>query len=104
MNRFGFQGKLANLRVKVFEMPSLNETMEVTVHCKGAASGERPESVAEIYKELFDTEIFVGWPHLSHAKVVGVSDENGYQGVNAAILNDHEVKKFGSYVKDIKDQ
>lgn len=98
---FHFQGKLANLRVRVFEMPSLNDTMEVTVRPDAA---QQSMALADIHKELMDKEIFVGWPHLSHAKVVGVSDENCYLGINASVLSDHEVKKFGSYTKDIKDQ
>lgn len=75
--------------------------MEVTVH---QPVEEQTKSVADLYNELFEEEIFVGWPHLSHAKVVGVSDDKCYMGVQAAVLNDHEVKKFDSYVKDIKDQ
>lgn len=96
-----FQGKLANLRVRVFEMASLNETMEVTVHQNVSESSK---TLREIYEELYEKEIFVGWPHLSHAKVVGVSDDKTYLGVSAATLQDHEVKKFSAYVKDIKDQ
>lgn len=75
--------------------------MEVTVH---HPLSEQGKTVAEIHQELYDQEIFVGWPHLSHAKVVGVSDDKVYMGINAAILNEHEVKKFPTYVKDIKDQ
>lgn len=96
-----FQGKLENLRVRVFEMPSLNETMEVTVH---QPQSEACKTLNEVYQELFGKEIFVGWPHLTHAKVVGVSDDKTYLGVNSAILNDHEVKKFPAYVKDITAQ
>lgn len=101
MKFLDYTGKLASLRVRVFEMASNNETMEVTVHQPPAEKGM---GVAEIYKELYDKEIFVGWPHLSHAKVVGVSDEKTYMGVSASVLSEHELKKFPSYVKDIKDQ
>lgn len=101
MKFLDYTGKLASLRVRVFEMPSNNDTMEVSV-CQPME--ERVKTVTEIHKELMDTEIFVGWPHLTHAKVVGVSDENTYLGIHASTLSDHEIKKFSSYAKDIKDQ
>lgn len=81
-------------------MASNNETMEVTVH---QSEEERTRTAADIYAELKDKEIFVGWPHLSHALVVGVSDDKNYVGIHAS-LADHEVKKFSTYAKDIKDQ
>lgn len=97
-----FQGKLANLRVRVFEMASNNETMELTV--RPPPTQEHAMGVHDLHAALFDCEIFVGWPHLSHAKVVGVSDEKTYLGLNASVLAEHEVKKFSAYAKDINDQ
>lgn len=81
-------------------MASNNETMEVTVH---QPPEKKKMTVADVYNELMDKEIFVGWPHLSHAKVVGVSDDTTYMGIHPS-LADHEVKKFSYYFRDIKDQ
>lgn len=100
MKFLDYTGKLATLRIRVFEMASQNDTMEVTVHQKEAL---RDRTVQEVHQELMDKEIFVGWPHLSHAKVVGVSDDKTYLGIHPG-LAEHEVKKYSSYIKDIKDQ
>lgn len=81
-------------------MASQNDTMEVTVHQKEEL---RNMTVQEVHKELMDKEIFVGWPHLSYAKVVGVSDDKTYLGIHPS-LAEHEVKKYSNYIKDIKDQ
>lgn len=81
-------------------MASNNETMEVTVH---QPAEQEIKKVADVYEELMDKEIFVGWPHLSHAKVVGVSDDTTYMGIHPS-LAEHEVKKFSNYFRDIKDQ
>lgn len=74
--------------------------MEILIHQPEA---DQAKTVADVHEELMDKEIFVGWPHLSHAKVVGVSDESTYMGQFPS-LADHEVKQFSTYKRDIKEQ
>nr|XP_039266984.1 5'-3' exoribonuclease 1-like isoform X1 [Styela clava] len=75
--------KLEKRSVKVFQMPSRNENMILKVLSPGHYEDdiENPtykegESVDDVAKNLLGTSVYVNWPHMEEAKVVGVSDGN----------------------------
>uniref|UniRef100_A0A2M4B8M8 Putative 5'-3' exonuclease hke1/rat1 n=1 Tax=Anopheles marajoara TaxID=58244 RepID=A0A2M4B8M8_9DIPT len=67
-----YHGKLKEMRVKVFNFPSKNDSMVV---CLDDAPKERPDT-ATLARELLDKIVYVSWPHLMEAKVDSVSDKN----------------------------
>uniref|UniRef100_A0A2M4AG19 Putative 5'-3' exonuclease xrn1/kem1/sep1 involved in dna strand exchange and mrna turnover n=1 Tax=Anopheles triannulatus TaxID=58253 RepID=A0A2M4AG19_9DIPT len=66
-----YHGKLKDMRVKVFNFPSKNDSMVV---CLDAPKEQR--DTATLAKELLDKIVYVSWPHLMEAKVDSVSDKN----------------------------
>lgn len=63
------QGKLGNKRVKVFHLPTRNESMIISI------DETRPEvDLLTLAREFIEQEIYIGWPHLREAKVFAVSD------------------------------
>lgn len=84
-------------RVKVFDQPSRNESMIIQID---EVPPERTlENLAEYY---MNREIFVGWPHLREAKVVGVSDTKNRIGSNE--MNENYEAQFHHHSKQIRDQ
>lgn len=63
------QGKLEMKRVKVFHLPTRNESMIIRID-------EIPpeEDIESLGMHFMDKEIYVGWPHLREAKVFAVSN------------------------------
>lgn len=74
--------------------------MVVKVHQK---IEDQEKTIEEIYKDLLNKEIFVGWPHLTQAKVVAVSNSTTYLGIYP-VTAEQEVSKFSNYVKNTKNQ
>lgn len=60
--------KLEKSKVKVFEQPSRGENMIITVFPKEAPG------VQKLAAELLGKIVFIKWPHLLEAHVIGVSD------------------------------
>ena len=70
--------------VKVFQAPSRNENMILTIldnhddnqelHGKYSAATVASESLEETARRLLGKSVFVNWPHMEEAKVVAVSD------------------------------
>lgn len=63
------KGTLEIKRVKVFHMPTRNESMILRID-------ETPPEmdIETLGKHFIDSEVYVGWPHLREAKVFAVSD------------------------------
>ncbi|XP_049529328.1 5'-3' exoribonuclease 1 [Anopheles darlingi] len=67
-----YHGKLKEMRVKVFNFPSKNDSMVV---CLDEVPKEQPDT-ATLARELLDKIVYVSWPHLMEAKVDSVSDKH----------------------------
>lgn len=88
-------------RVKVFEQPSRNESMIIHI------VEIRPElSTEELADKYLDKNVYIGWPHLREAKVIGVSDEtvkivkNGNEITKSTPTNN----EFNLQKKQLQDQ
>ncbi|XP_045534425.1 5'-3' exoribonuclease 1 [Papilio machaon] len=69
MRHLKYQTSLVKKHVKVFDQPSRNENMIVEI-----IRDEEPP-VEQVARELLGKVIWVGWPHLTKAKVISVSNE-----------------------------
>lgn len=69
MRHLKHSGKLEMKRVKVFHLPTRNESMIIRID-------ETPPNVdiKTLAEQFMNKEIYVGWPHLREAKVFAVSD------------------------------
>lgn len=66
-----YKGHLEKCKVRVFEQPSQNDNMIITL------LSEKPKSddLMQLATDLIGKSVFVSWPHLIEALVVGVSDK-----------------------------
>ncbi|CAG9784859.1 unnamed protein product [Diatraea saccharalis] len=71
MKHLKYQASLKKSKVKVFDQPSRNESMIIQI-IRDPNRDERLEAVA---KDFLGRTIWVGWPHLTRAKVISVSNE-----------------------------
>ncbi|CAH0626780.1 unnamed protein product [Chrysodeixis includens] len=71
MRHLKYQTSLKKCKVKVFDQPSRNESMIVEV----IKESENEDPLEKAALDLLGKVIWVGWPHLTRAKVISVSDE-----------------------------
>ncbi|XP_063890311.1 5'-3' exoribonuclease 1 isoform X1 [Helicoverpa armigera] len=71
MRHLKYQTSFKKGKVKVFDQPSRNENMIVEI----IRDTEQQDSLEKVAQELLGRTIWVGWPHLTRAKVISVSDE-----------------------------
>uniref|UniRef100_A0A2A4JDB6 5'-3' exoribonuclease 1 n=1 Tax=Heliothis virescens TaxID=7102 RepID=A0A2A4JDB6_HELVI len=71
MRHLKYQTSLKKGKVKVFDQPSRNDNMIVEI----IRDTEQQESLDQVAQDLLGRVIWVGWPHLTRAKVISVSDE-----------------------------
>ncbi|XP_072940485.1 5'-3' exoribonuclease 1 [Epargyreus clarus] len=71
MRHLKYKTSIKKCRVKVFDQPSRNESMIVEL-LPEKDTNPKLETIAQ---ELLGKVIWVGWPHLTRAKVVSVSNE-----------------------------
>lgn len=72
---FKYETELKQALVKVFDQPSMNPSIIITVKPSNESQKD------EIPLDLLDKFVYVGWPHLTEAKVVSISD-NAYNYTN----------------------
>lgn len=86
-------------RIKVFEQPSRNENMIIKI--------EEPlldvdlKTLASMY---MNKVVYIGWPHLHEAKVVGVSDKAAKIDTHGEFNYDKNNQEFALLSKQIVDQ
>ncbi|XP_047520922.1 5'-3' exoribonuclease 1 isoform X3 [Pieris napi] len=71
MRHLKYQTQLRKCKVKVFDQPSRNENMIVQV----LPEEDTNPPIQELALGLLGKIIWVGWPHLTRAKVISVSNE-----------------------------
>ncbi|VVD04059.1 unnamed protein product [Leptidea sinapis] len=71
MRHLKYQTCLKKCRVKVFDQPSRNESMIVQVLPEESTN----PPLEKVASELLGKVIWAGWPHLTRAKVISVSNE-----------------------------
>jgi len=69
--------KLSKQSVRVFEQTSRGENMML---CLEERKDQPRPDINDVAPELIGKEVWVGWPHLVEAKVVGVSNSRSQQG------------------------
>ncbi|XP_063696146.1 5'-3' exoribonuclease 1 [Culicoides brevitarsis] len=112
MKYMTYTGAISKNRVKVFDQPSRNDSMIISLK---NSSTKDTETLAKMY---IGETIFVGWPHLIEAKVTKVSDScNVYtRNANGSLtsvnnerwktdvraIQEHHINRLGIDVGDIK--
>ncbi|KAJ8731787.1 hypothetical protein PYW08_014517 [Mythimna loreyi] len=71
MRHLKYQTSLKKGKVKVFDQPSRNDNMIVEI----IRETENEDLLEKAAHDLLGKVIWVGWPHLTRAKVISVSDE-----------------------------
>ncbi|CAG4976578.1 unnamed protein product [Colias eurytheme] len=71
MRHLKYETQLKKCKVKVFDQPSRNENMIVKI----LPEEDTNPPIEEVANNLLGKVIWVGWPHLTRAKVVSVSNE-----------------------------
>lgn len=101
MRHLKHSAKLMAQRVKVFEQPSRNESMIIHI------DEDRVElSIEELADKYLDKDVYIGWPHLREAKIVGVSDanvkitKNGNETTRSPCVG----FEFNLHIKQLQDQ
>uniref|UniRef100_A0A1Q3F1Y6 5'-3' exoribonuclease 1 n=1 Tax=Culex tarsalis TaxID=7177 RepID=A0A1Q3F1Y6_CULTA len=97
MKHLKYHGILKEVRVKVFNFPSRNHSMVVTIDRDPASAGK---STAQLAQELLGRTVYVSWPHLTEAEVVKVADAKTIYERNREERQNNE-KFFGTCVKAI---
>uniref|UniRef100_A0A182QR21 5'-3' exoribonuclease 1 n=1 Tax=Anopheles farauti TaxID=69004 RepID=A0A182QR21_9DIPT len=92
-----YHGELKELRVKIFNFPSKNDSMVVVLD--PAASS--PETT-ELAKKLIGEIVHVSWPHLMEAIVVRVADRSKTYERNSEPIQTDE-RSFNMWCKSITD-
>lgn len=101
MRHLKHSAKLLAVRVKVFEMPSRNESMIIEI------DEIRPElTTAQLAEKYIDKEVYIGWPHLREAKIIGVSDANVkiMKNGNEIVKSECATYEFNLQIKQLQDQ
>ncbi|XP_050557278.1 5'-3' exoribonuclease 1 isoform X1 [Spodoptera frugiperda] len=71
MRHLKYQTSIKKGKVKVFDQPSRNENMIVEI----IRESETEDPITEVAKKMLGKVIWAGWPHLTRAKVISVSNE-----------------------------
>ncbi|GBP27597.1 5'-3' exoribonuclease 1 [Eumeta japonica] len=71
MRHLKYKTQLKKCKVKVFDQPSRNENMIIQL----IKEKEDTPSIDEVAQNFLGKTIWVGWPHLTRAKVISVSNE-----------------------------
>lgn len=90
-----FQGTRKFARTRVFDQPSRNESMIIELE------PHPPITIQDAAITLLGKEIFVGWPHLSEAKVISVIDETTTLSANGC---QSDKRIFNAKSKTVIDQ
>lgn len=85
-------------QVKVFERPARRESLILTINNSYSDS-----DINVICNRLLDISVYVGWPYLREAKVIGISDKNFYYEKINGRLNTtaHQVSDWGLQTSSI---
>lgn len=86
-------------RIKVFEQPSRGDSMIIKI--------DEPELDVDLntLASMFMGKIvYIGWPHLREAKVVGVSDKTAKIDKHGELKYGEKSQEFSLQVKQIVDQ
>lgn len=81
----------------MFDYPSRNENMILQPQ-----SRKNFDDVYTVAEKMLNQIVYIGWPHLVKAKVVGISNKEKYIDVDG--IKDMESKIFDLHVKAANEQ
>uniref|UniRef100_A0A6B2E5W8 5'-3' exoribonuclease 1 n=1 Tax=Phlebotomus kandelakii TaxID=1109342 RepID=A0A6B2E5W8_9DIPT len=99
-NHLKYTSKLEMARVKVFEQPSMNESM--IMHLNAKSNNLDQQDIQSLARSLVGKEVFIGWPHMVEAKVTAVSNEATRYGANGVVEN-HDMRAFRLAVVGLRE-
>ncbi|CAG9863353.1 unnamed protein product [Phyllotreta striolata] len=104
MKHLQYKGEVQMAHVKVFEQPSRNESMMLHIIPESKFAGDL------IPVDLLGSSVFVGWPHLTEAIVVAISNrrkkflsQGGPNQYNVHELKDGEMREFDMSISGINE-
>lgn len=97
MKHLKYFSNIRNNRVRVFDQPSRNESMILKPVMR-----EGHNDISFVTREYLDQVVFIGWPHLTKAKVFAVSNRSQKTDLNGYQVADE--KAYDLHVKTIKEQ
>uniref|UniRef100_A0A182NCW7 5'-3' exoribonuclease 1 n=1 Tax=Anopheles dirus TaxID=7168 RepID=A0A182NCW7_9DIPT len=92
-----YHGELKELRVKIFNFPSKNDSMVVVLDPSAS-----PADTAELAKKLIGAIVHVSWPHLMEAIVVRVADRSKTYERNSEPIQTDE-RSFNMWCRSITE-
>ncbi|XP_054727908.1 5'-3' exoribonuclease 1 isoform X2 [Anastrepha obliqua] len=92
--KYDFDVKFA--RVRVFDQPSRNESVILKPQNR-----ERFDDVYSVAEKCLNQSIYIGWPHLIKAKVVGISSKEKY--IDTSGMKDMDPKLFQIHMKTAQE-
>lgn len=103
MKHLPYTAEVKSVGIKVFDMVSRNDSVIIKVtNALAEDEAQGNYDLAAIGASLIGKEIFVGWPHLSEAKVVSVSDENSEFIIGGLRKNDQ--RRFEMQLRSLSTQ
>lgn len=104
MKHLPYTGKIESAGIKVFDMASRNASVIISVTNESTdEEREKKYDLAAIGASLVGKDIFVGWPHLTEAKVVSVSDAIA-EFANGSLCRQSDQRRFDMQVKSTQTQ
>lgn len=97
MKHLEYTSRLRNNRVRVFDQPSRNESMILKPVMR-----EGHNDIISVAHDYLDQLVFIGWPHLTKAKVFAVSNRSQRIDANGVQIADE--RTYDLHVRTIKDQ
>lgn len=97
MKHLKYTSELKSCRVRVFDQPSRNENMILKPIMR-----EGYNDIISIVHDYLDQIVFIGWPHLTKAKVFAISDRSQRIDANGVQISDE--RTYDLHVKTIKEQ
>ncbi|KAL5276060.1 XRN1.2 family protein [Megaselia abdita] len=96
MKHLKYISMLRNNRVRVFDQPSRNENMILKPVMRDGHN-----DIVSVAHDYLDQIVFIGWPHLTKAKVFAVSNRSQRIDVNGVQIADE--RTYDLHVKSIKE-
>ncbi|XP_075158427.1 5'-3' exoribonuclease pacman [Haematobia irritans] len=96
MRHLDYKFELRCARVKVFDFPARNENMILQ-----PVPRKNFDDIFSVAEQMLNQIVYIGWPHLVKAKVVGISSKEKYIDVDG--IKDMEPKIYDLHLKAVNE-
>ncbi|XP_013116160.2 5'-3' exoribonuclease 1 [Stomoxys calcitrans] len=96
MKHLDYKFELRCARVKVFDYPARNENMILQPMAR-----KNLDDVFAVAEQMLNQTVYIGWPHLIKAKVVGISNKEKY--IDTDGIKDMEPKIYDLHLRAVQE-